>query len=382
MRYLSATAFVFACAVVAGCGLNRYEVPTSILALAESDLALEIDWRVGVGVDAEILGSDAYERGGVAVDAGLTRVVATTSRGTVVSVDAVTGELRWEIEVASEPFAAPPAIHAGIVYVAGPDGVLRALRLESGGEVWNRPLNDVFNSAPAVVGTNVVVNSATGKVWAVDRTTGRQVWSFERRLRSALTIAGGGQAVGTGNLVLAGFPDGTLAAIRPDGNAEWLADLASGEDRLRDVDTTPLLADGAAYAASFSGGLHRVELATGAITWRVELEGATSPLAVGDYLVTTTADGLIVWLDPATGELAYELEMDGDDCGALVRWGDYLFMAEQHDGLFVIAASRPWIHARFAPDSGFSSPPVVGGGRIWALSNGGVLYGVRMVPLR
>lgn len=364
--------------LLGGCGLGHHQVPQDVRALAEQGMALRVDWRVQVG-GSELFGADSYERGGVAVSEDGRVVVATTSRGHVMAFDAVSGDTLWTAERAAEPFAAPPSIANGVVYVAVPTGEVSALYLQSGGEVWTRRLGDVFHSAPVPAGERVYVNSATGHLYALDRSTGQRVWTVDRQPNSALTISGGGRAAVIGDTVYAGFPDGSLAAIGRGGEVEWLTDLAAGEERLRDVDTTPLVADGSVYAASFSGGLHRVSAASGAVEWRSDMSGATSPLAAGNALVTSTADGRVLWVDPATGELLGELELDGDAAGEMVRWGDNIVLTESHDGLYVLASSRPWIHARFHPDTGFSNAACVYGSRIWALSDGGFVYGLNAV---
>lgn len=365
--------------LLGGCGLGRSHVPQDVRVLAQQGVAIEVAWRVQVK-DSEYFGPGAYERGGVAVSEDGTRVVATTSRGEVLCVGATSGEVLWRVQTVAEPFAAPPAVADGVVYVAAPDGIVRALHLASGGEVWARALGDVFHSAPVAAGDRVVVNTATGRVHGLNRLTGQVMWQADRQSSSALTVAGGGGASVVGDTTYVGFPDGSLAALDRRGSVVWLADLAAGEERLRDVDTTPLVVDGSVYAASFSGGLARVDTRRGETIWRTDLRGATSPIAVGNRLVTATAEGEVVWLDPSSGEVLARLELDGDAASALVRWGaDYLVLSEPSDGLYILASARPWIHARFNPDTGFSGAAAVHGSRVWALSDGGYLYGLRIV---
>lgn len=370
-----------AAVLLSACGLNStFNVPNDVRALAAVDVAVEVSWRVQIASEG-LLGPDPYERGGVAVDAHHRRVVATTSVGDILAVDAITGDELWRVSTNGEPFSAPPTIVDGTVYAAAPDGAVYALRLDSGGEIWRAMLDDVFHSAPSVGTDRVYVNSATGTLWALNRATGRQAWSLERRSPSALSIAGGGSPLVAGDVVYAGFPDGSLAAVGRDGRAAWIADLAAGEERLRDVDTTPILANGFVYAGSFAGGMHRLDARNGDVIWRSDVRGPTSPVAVGETLVTSTADGRVVWLDPNDGAELAELRLDGDDAGAMVRWGDYLLMSESHDGLYIVSAHRPWVHARFFPDSGFSNAVAAGGSRVWGLSNGGYLYGLRIVSV-
>ena len=239
----------------------------------------------------------------------------------------------------------------------------------------------MFNAPPAIDDELVVVATADGSIVALRRDNGQVLWEQSRTAPSQLSIVGGPSPALWGDAIFVGFPDGVVGAYGRDGDELWLTNIAAGEDRLLDVDTTPLVADSGVYAASFSGGLHRLDLQTGATVWRADITGATSPVAVGDSLVTTTATGSVFWIDPETGTINAELGLDDDAAGPAIRSGDYLLVSEPHDGLYVLAASRPWIHARFQPDSGFSSNAVAGSDRIYALSDAGVVYGIRMVQV-
>lgn len=371
---LVATAILFA-----GCRPPTY-IPPDVRALTATNTALDIKWRTPLGQE-RLFAADPVERAGLALSADGRTVIAAVAAGDLIGLDSSTGDERWRIDVGSEPFSAAPVVHRSYVFIGAPDGSLRAYHADSGGLVWQADLGEVFNAPPSVDDELVVVSTASGRVFALGRESGQVVWEHERALRSELTIAGGPQPTVRDDQIFVGYPDGALGALDRSGNELWLADLGNGEERLRDVDTTPLVAGDAVFAASFSGGLHRVNRTSGESEWHLDVTGATSPLAVDESLVTTTAAGSILWIDPATGTVQSELSLDDDAAGRLVRAGDYLLVGEPHDGLYVLAASRPWIHARFQPDSGFSSDAVASGDTVFALSDAGFVYAFRLVAV-
>lgn len=369
----------FLCAGVVACRPPTY-IPPDVRALVASSIALDVAWRVPLGTQ-EYFGSDPVERAGVALSSDGRTLIAAVAAGDLVAIDTTTGEVQWQLDLGTEPFASAPSVHGEHVFVGAPDGTFRAYHAGSGGLEWSTDLGRVFNAAPAVDDELVVIATADGGLIALSRDDGRQQWEHTRRSPAQLSIAGGPTPRLWGDTILVGFPDGVVGAYDREGTELWLTNIASGEDRLTDVDTTPLVADDGVYAASFSGGLHRLDRETGDIVWRTEITGATSPVAVGDALVTTTASGSVFWIDPETGAITAELGLDDDAAGPITRSGEFLLVSEPHDGLYVLAASRPWIHARFQPDSGFSSNAVAGSERIYALSDAGVVYGIRMVPV-
>ena len=375
---LAALAILLLSLVLGGCRPPTY-IPPDVRVLAATSTSLDVRWRLPLGTE-RLFGADPVERAGVALSSDGTTLIAAVSAGDLIGIDTATGEPSWRIDLGNEPFTCPPAVHGGQVFIGTPDGQFRAYHSNSGGLLWSADLGEVYNSAAAVDDEMVVVSTAAGRVFAMARDSGQVLWQRDRSAPTHLSIAGGPTPTIWGDAIYVGFPDGALGAYDRDGTELWLTDLASGEDRLRDVDTTPLVAGDGVYAASFSGGLHRVDRETGTIVWRADLTGATSPLAIGDSLVTSTAAGSVFWLNPEDGTYTAELGLDDDAAGTITRSGEFLLLGEPNDGLYVLAASRPWIHARFQPDSGFSAPAVARGDTIYALSDAGFAYAIRMIP--
>ena len=354
-------------------------IPPDVRELVATSTALDVRWRLALGTQT-LFAADPVERAGVALSTDGRTLIAAVSAGDLVGIDTSTGDARWRIELGNEPFTCPPTVYGEHVFIGTPDGSFRSYHADSGGLVWSADLGEVYNSAATVDDELVVISTAAGRLVAIERETGHLLWQRDRSAPSQLSIAGGPSPAFWGDAIYVGFPDGALGAFDRDGSEIWLTDLAAGESRLRDVDTTPLVADDGVYAASFSGGLYRVDRTTGDIVWRADVTGATSPIAVDESLVTSTANGSVLWLDPADGTVTAELSLDEDAAGPINRSGDYLMLGEPHDGLYIIASTRPWIHARFHPDSGFSSQAVARGDTIYALSDAGFAYAIRMVP--
>jgi len=145
------------------------------------------------------------------------------------------------------------------------------------------------------------------------------------------------------------------------------------------VDSTPLVVGETVIAASFSGGVWAVDAATGERRWHHEIEGVTSLTESEAGVVGAGLDGEVVWLDPVDGGVRFAITLDAASPGAPVPHGEVVLVPTHDAGLFVLDGRAPWIHHRFDPSAGFDAPPVPRGGRVYALSRAGFLYGLDLV---
>jgi outer membrane protein assembly factor BamB len=342
--------------------------------LAQNTVLLHIVWRADLST-ANAFSMYDVERGGLAATAGVV-AVATSARG-LVGLDAATGAIRWEHPEPAEAYAAPPGVAERRFMVPGPDGTLRAVDAASGRVEWESDFGAPLHATPTASDDYVCAASTTGAVRTLEPRTGRAVWSFEHPVGGSMTMVGDGACTVASEGVYVGFSDGTLAALTSDGRARWLVDLGAGEPRFVDVDTQPLMTDELVVAASFSGGLVAFDRESGAQVWRTDLTGATSPLWVDGSVVTTTAAGSVVWLDPANGDVRYELALDVDVLQAPVRVADILAIASPK-GVFIVDAHAPWVYHRFEAGSGFTAPVASDGTYLYALSDDGFAYALEL----
>jgi len=92
---------------------------------------------------------------------------------------------RHEPRAPVEPTA--PVMAGGLVFVAGLDGVVRALDADSGRPRWTAYTGGAVRYPPTVAGGRALVGSGDGWVYAFEAATGRRLWRFraapeERRI--------------------------------------------------------------------------------------------------------------------------------------------------------------------------------------------------------
>jgi len=173
--------------------------------------------------------------------------------------------------------------------------------------------------------------------------------------------------------------------LRKDtGSIAWSTSLKADADRFMDVDATPLVIGDRVYASSSSGGVYALDKATGLVRWRVPFWDAAQPSATGN-VGGMASDGKVIYVSVADlGTYAIDLDgnivwrvgaKDGGEPAAPVVWNDLLLISLTHDGLFLADRRTGETLEYFDPGDGVSATPTVtGDGRLFVMSNRGILY--------
>jgi len=170
-----------------------------------------------------------------------------------------------------------PAIADGVIYLGTEAGVLHALEMETGRELWRFQAGGPVFHAPIVHGELVIFGSWDGRLRAVSRATGALRWEFEA------------------------------------GQVEWDA---------RDIfiNGIPTIVDDVVYFSSEDFNVYAVEAGTGLEAWRHNLgeEPQAREIPVIDRTAYVGAwDGYLYALDIDTGERVWRSTTDDHNRAAL-----------------------------------------------------------------
>ena len=325
-------------------------------------------------VDRMMLEYQPRERAGPAIDVTTGDVYVGTRDGVFRALTADANEL-WRRSF-PVPLTSTPVLTDEAIYVGAADG--RLLDRFSGEVRWTRSVAAEVFERPVATGSLVFVGTDHDTVQALDTATGEVRWSYRRDTPEGLTIRGGVGVALAGDRVFAGFSDGVLVSLgATDGRVIWEARLAGALRRFPDVDAGPVVRDGRVYAASFTEGVFALDAASGKQLWRAEAPGAVSLLLHDDLLFVAGAgaarafrasDGGFAWkID--TGDVATLSPVVVESVVAFPSSAG-LLLADRLTG-------RPL--RTFQPGSGFTAPPAARGRTLWALTNLGTLYRLRMV---
>ena len=185
------------------------------------------------------------------------RVFVSTLDNRLFALNEQDGSSLWEYDgigsTAGILGAASPAASTDIVVPAFASGEITALRVENGSVAWSDNLSNVRNygggldslsdiKAMPVMDSNLVIAmSFSGKMAAIDQTSGTRVWQRE--------IGGSATPWTAGNTVFVLSEDDQLIALRiKDGAILWVTQIPRFQDEKKKKNeifwTAPLLANG------------------------------------------------------------------------------------------------------------------------------------------
>jgi outer membrane protein assembly factor BamB len=79
----------------------------------------------------------------------------------------------------NQSFSSSAALADGLAVFCGKDGVVEALRLLDGQEVWNFRTSRGVESSPVVVGRRAFIAGGNGRLYALDLANGEKTWEYE-----------------------------------------------------------------------------------------------------------------------------------------------------------------------------------------------------------
>jgi outer membrane protein assembly factor BamB len=177
-----------------------------------ADLATgRLVWRFETEGHALDSGKYGYDRRSVQSSPGVAGgVVAFGSRdGHFYGVDEASGAQRWRVHDTVWWINASPAMQDGRAYASSSDGrYVEAVEAASGKPVWTFQTDSNFFGSPSIAGDVVYAGDFQGRLHAIDKRTGKELWRFVAegsRMLSTPVIAG--------DRVYVGADDGSVFAI-------------------------------------------------------------------------------------------------------------------------------------------------------------------------
>jgi eukaryotic-like serine/threonine-protein kinase len=249
---------------------------------------------------------------------------------------------------AGRRFTTPVKVLENTLYGGSVDRKVYAVDLRSGDVRWSARLSGMVTGGVLLAGDTVYAATSRpeGRVYALRRTTGKQIW------RRSINPVGAPLALIEG-LLVAQTQRGEVQALDPaSGQLRWRR--PTGVAR---VAAMPASAGGLLVATTDS--LLRLSLADGRTTHRAASPGmivsAWVPFAGG--LVAGTTDSQVVSIDPATLRRNWTVRVDAPVLGSPAVLGDTLFLASRVGTVYRLDPSpRPVLRRIAALDWPVTTP--------------------------
>ncbi len=344
-------------------------------------------WRTSIGTGA------AYRRRLLAppIVAG-GAVYAADALGTVTALTALDGRRRWSFDSRPEKdrdgaLGAGLAFDKGTLYLA--TGMAEAMALDpaDGKPRWRVDLPAPARGALTVADGRAYVTTTENHLLALSVEDGKTLWTY--RGQPTVTMALGLPAAAVeGDMVVAGFGSGELAAIRAsDGRAQWSETLSSasggGLADIAAITALPVIDRGRVFSSGLGGITIALDLRSGRRLWERDVAAAETPWVAGDwvFLLTTGAevaclgrdDGRVRWIASLPRFKNERRRRDAIQWAAPVLAGGRLLVAGGNAQLVEIDPSNGDIAGRVRLPDGVMLPPAVAGGVMYVLTEDAVV---------
>ncbi|SES63385.1 outer membrane protein assembly factor BamB [Thorsellia anophelis] len=273
-------------------------------------------WEIQLAESVGLLSSrkSALLSGGVSVYNN--RVYIGSERGILYSIDSATGQLIWEVQAAGE-IVARPTIEKDKIMLVTTNGKLQVLNIADGTEVWRADLDVPVlslrgQSSPITVEDKfVIVGGDNGRINAFTFDLGQLVW--QERVAEPLGATEIDQlgdidaqpVFHNGILYAIAFNNMLVAFDFNSGEALWRAEYGS----IRDF----IVTDDVIYLTDQNDHIYALNTSDYQLIWKqdgLNKRFVTAPALVGNNIVVADGEGYVFWLNKQTGAFVASEQLD------------------------------------------------------------------------
>ena len=219
------------------------------------------------------------------------------------ALNAQTGATVWSRPLLGQFFLSAPTVSNGVLYVGLGlylpyyTGAMYAFDARSGALLWSNSAVNAIQTAPTVGNGAVYFGSDDGNIYALDASSGHQLWHYNTN-----TGQGAGSAGALVNGVFyIGLSSFVYALNASDGTLLWQYQLSSF------IAASPAVQDGVVYISSYDGHVYALNASTGTLIWRQTLNDLffTSPSAAYGKIYVCGGENGLTALDAQTGNVVW-----------------------------------------------------------------------------
>ena len=232
-------------------------------------------------------------------------VVGFGPRGKLFALHVKTGELKWEVDLASSHgaiapfwgFTSSPKLYGNSILVqtgGTEDNALAAFDLQSGQHLWSALSDSVGYQTPTLDlsgETDQVLFHGNRTLAGLDPTTGRMLWSFDHGGQTGAGATSGHPIrIADGRYFIKNGPGGVMVAARKTEEGSYVAEEVWRSRHIRGTYIYPIYHDGVLFGYN-RRILTAVDAETGERLWRSREPGDGLTLILNGHLVIITKEG-------------------------------------------------------------------------------------------
>jgi outer membrane protein assembly factor BamB len=261
----------------------------------------------------------------------------------------------------------PAVVSNGVAYASNLSGRVRALSMRNGHVLWGRQTpSGKMAASPAVVGTNVIAHGMDGRVYVLDRETGRVRWSFRvgSPIESSPVVLGGVDYFGAwnGNVYALDLTRRKLRWVFHAG-AKITSSLSSARGRL--------------FVGDYGGRVWAFSR-RGRVVWRTSVGGRVygTPAVAAGRIFVPSSTGHSLTAFSTSGRRLWTVRTGAYVYSSPAVWGGRVYFGSHNGVLYCVSARNGRTLWRYASGRPISGAPTVVAGVVYFGNTGRRLYGL------
>ncbi|SFN64087.1 outer membrane protein assembly factor BamB [Xenorhabdus japonica] len=371
--------------LLAGCSSEQDTVTMSPLPKVENQFKPRIVWDKSVGS-----GTGQYYSHLSPAWQGSTVYVADRN-GVIKALDIDSGKELWAIDLSEKAgllsSRLPALLSGGLtvsgnrLYVGTEKAKVVALDTTNGKIEWESTVAGEALSRPVVSDGFVLIHTGNGMLQALNETDGSVAWSVNMNTPSLSVRGESAPAVAYGAAVVGGDNGRISAVLLSQGQLIWqqrISQVTGSTEiaRLNDIDMTPVISDNIIYAIAYNGNLVAMDMRSGQIIWKRELGSVNDMVITDSNIFIVDQNDRILSLRKSDGVTLWSQN-------ALLHRN--LTAPEMYNGYLVVGDGEGYLHWLNMADgkfvvqhkvdsSGLLSRPVVASDKLMIQAKDGTVY--------
>ncbi|HHR5900330.1 TPA: outer membrane protein assembly factor BamB [Providencia alcalifaciens] len=374
-----------ASALLAGCSSETDSIVMAPLPQVENQFTPSIVWDKSVGNGVE----QFYSELSPAWDGSA--VYAADRKGLVKALELESGKELWSVDLSkrtgflsanlSALLSGGLTIYDDKIFIGTERGTVIALNKENGEVLWDVEVAGEALSKPVVNGDMVIIHTSNGQLQALDTATGAIKWTVNMDTPSLSLRGESAPAVAFGAAIVGGDNGRVSAVLLSQGQLIWqqrISQVTSSTEigRLNDVDMTPVIDDGKVYAIAYNGTLAALDMRSGQMLWKRDLGSINDMVLSGDNLYLVDQTDRVLSVRKSDGVTLWTQDQ-------LLNRG--LSAPEVYNGYIVVGDKEGYLHwldtstggfvaQNKLNSSGIHSRPVIASDKLMVQTRNGTVY--------
>ncbi|MGE0005252.1 MAG: PQQ-binding-like beta-propeller repeat protein [Parvibaculaceae bacterium] len=309
------------------------------------------------------------------------------SRNNVTAIRTSGGGQLWRISLAPEgkstrAFGGGLASDGQRIYATSVFGEALALDAGTGAVQWRKKLGAPIRAAPTVANGVIYFTGSSNEVFALRAGDGGELWKYQGTGGRATIASSPSPAVSQGFVVIPTTTGEITIFTANDGLEAWSDALTSSDPtatatNIGSVAGRPVIDGNQVIAISNAGRMAAFTLNSGERQWTRDISGSQTPWVAGDHVFVIVNGKTLMALSRRTGGLRWSKDLPGKIWAGPVLGGGRLLAVSSDGQLASISAQTGEILNTQKVADAFYIAPVIANGTVYLLSDDAELIALR-----